>query len=102
MMGLLKQLKLDEYGLIPAIVQDAESGQVLMLGYMNREAVKKSLQTGKTHFWSRSRKKLWMKGESSGHIQSIKEAYFDCDKDVLLFKVKQTTAACIPALFLFL
>lgn len=94
MMDLLKQLKFDEYGLIPAIVQDAENGQVLMLGYMNREAVKKSLQTGKTHFWSRSRKKLWMKGESSGHIQSIKEAYFDCDKDVLLFKVKQTTAAC--------
>lgn len=94
MTNLLEQLKFDKNGLIPAIIQDAENGQVLMLGYMNREAIEKSLQTKRTHFWSRSRKKLWMKGESSGHIQAIQEAYFDCDKDVLLFKVKQTTAAC--------
>ena len=94
MTNLLEHIKFDKNGLIPAIIQDAENGQVLMLGYMNREAVEKSLQTGRTHFWSRSRNKLWMKGESSGHIQTIKEAYFDCDKDALLFKVKQTRAAC--------
>lgn len=94
MTDLLEQLKFDESGLIPAIVQDAQSGQVLMLGYMNRQAVEKSLQTGKMHFWSRSRQKLWMKGETSGHIQAIQEAWFDCDKDALLWKVKQTTAAC--------
>src|SRR5690554_3155026 len=94
MINLLELIKFDKNGLIPAIIQDAENGQVLMLGYMNREAVEKSLQTGRTHFWSRSRNKLWMKGESSGHIQTIKEAYFDCDKDALLFKVKQTRAAC--------
>ncbi len=94
MTNFLEQLKFDKDGLIPAIIQDAESGQILMLGYMNREAVEKSLQTGKAHFWSRSRKRLWMKGETSGHVQAIQEAYFDCDKDALLFKVKQTTAAC--------
>ncbi len=93
-MDLLEQLKFDEKGLLPAIVQDVESGEVLMLAYMNKDAVEKSLETGRTHFWSRSRQKLWMKGESSGHIQVIQEAYFDCDKDALLLKVKQTTAAC--------
>lgn len=94
MMDLLEQLKFDETGLLPAIVQDAESGEVLMLAYMNKDAIQKSLETKRTHFWSRSRQKLWMKGESSGHIQVIQEAYFDCDKDALLLKVKQTTAAC--------
>ncbi|HHY82753.1 MAG TPA: bifunctional phosphoribosyl-AMP cyclohydrolase/phosphoribosyl-ATP diphosphatase HisIE [Clostridiales bacterium] len=93
-MLLDEQLRFDENGLIPAVIQDAESGEVLMLGYMNREALEKSLQTGKTHFWSRSRQKLWMKGETSGHIQTIEEVYFDCDKDALLFKVKQAVAAC--------
>lgn len=93
-MDLLEQLKFDEKGLLPAIVQDVESGEVLMLAYMNKDAVEKSLETGRTHFWSRSRQKLWMKGENSGHIQVIQEAYFDCDKDALLLKVKQTTAAC--------
>lgn len=91
---LQEQLRFDDNGLIPAIIQDAESGQVLMLGYMNSESLEKSLKTGKTHFWSRSRRKLWMKGETSGHIQEIEEMYTDCDKDTLLFKVKQTTAAC--------
>ena len=94
MMDLLEQLKFDETGLLPAIVQDAESGEVLMLAYMNKDAVQKSMETGRTHFWSRSRQKLWMKGESSGHIQTIQEIYFDCDKDALLLKVKQITAAC--------
>ncbi|NLC44968.1 MAG: bifunctional phosphoribosyl-AMP cyclohydrolase/phosphoribosyl-ATP diphosphatase HisIE [Clostridiales bacterium] len=93
-MELLEQIKFDEKGLIPAIAQDAESGEVLMLAYMNKDAVKKSVETGRAHYWSRSRQKLWMKGESSGHIQAIQEAYFDCDKDALLLKVKQTTAAC--------
>jgi phosphoribosyl-ATP pyrophosphohydrolase/phosphoribosyl-AMP cyclohydrolase len=90
----LEELKFDKDGLIPAIIQDAESGEVLMQAYMNREALEKSLETGRTHFWSRSRQKLWMKGETSGHIQTIVEKYFDCDSDALLFKVKQTEAAC--------
>lgn len=94
MTNLLEQLKFDESGLIPAIVQDAQSGQVLMLGYMNKQAIEKTLQTGRMHYWSRSRQKLWMKGESSGHVQSVQEAWFDCDQDALLWKVKQTTAAC--------
>ncbi|NLU36952.1 MAG: bifunctional phosphoribosyl-AMP cyclohydrolase/phosphoribosyl-ATP diphosphatase HisIE [Clostridiales bacterium] len=94
MMDLLNKLKFDENGLMPAIIQDVESGRVLMLAYMNKEAVEKSMKTGKTHFWSRSRNKLWMKGETSGHIQLIQEAYFDCDRDALLFKVRQTRAAC--------
>lgn len=91
---ILEKLKFDKNGLIPAIIQDVESNEILMLGYMNKEAVEKTLETGKTHFWSRSRKKLWMKGESSGHVQTIVEKYFDCDNDTLLFKVKQTKAAC--------
>ena len=90
----IEDLKFDRDGLIPAIIQDVESGEVLMLGYMNREAVEKTLETGRTHFWSRSRQKLWMKGETSGHVQTIQDAYFDCDKDALLWKVQQTTAAC--------
>ena len=91
---LIRTIKFDKDGLIPAIIQDVESGQVLMLAYMNQEAIKLSLKSGKTHFWSRSRQKLWMKGESSGHTQAIEEMYFDCDKDALLVKVKQTKAAC--------
>lgn len=90
----LDELRFDQDGLIPAIVQDAESGVVLMLAYMNREALEKSLKTGRTHFWSRSRQRLWMKGETSGHVQEIVEACFDCDKDALLFKVRQKNAAC--------
>ena len=90
----LEQLVFDRDGLIPAIIQDAESGEVLMLAYMNREAVEKTLETGMTHFWSRGRQKLWRKGETSGHIQTIVEKYYDCDNDTLLFKVKQTGAAC--------
>ncbi|HZK34753.1 MAG TPA: bifunctional phosphoribosyl-AMP cyclohydrolase/phosphoribosyl-ATP diphosphatase HisIE [Bacillota bacterium] len=94
MSNFFEKIKFDKDGLIPAIIQDVESGQVLMLAYMNKEAVKKSLQTGKTHFWSRSRQRLWMKGERSGHIQTIEDLYFDCDRDALLCKVKQITAAC--------
>jgi phosphoribosyl-AMP cyclohydrolase len=87
-------LKFDGNGLIPAIIQDALSGQVLMMAWMNREALAKTLQTGKTHFFSRSRNKLWLKGETSGHIQRVKSIARDCDSDVLLVKVEQEGAAC--------
>ncbi len=82
-------------GLIPVIIQDAASGQVLMLGYMNRESWEETLKTGKVTFWSRSRQKLWLKGETSGHVQVVREIYLDCDGDALLFKVDQIGgAAC--------
>ncbi len=82
-------------GLLPAIVQDAASGDVLMLAYINRESWKKTLTTGKAHFWSRSRQKLWLKGESSGHVQLIREILVDCDQDTVVFKVEQVGgAAC--------
>ncbi len=82
-------------GLLPAIVQDAESGEVLMLAYINREAWDKTRETGKAHFWSRSRNSLWLKGESSGHVQLIREILVDCDEDTVIFKVKQLGgAAC--------
>lgn len=81
-------------GLVPAIIQDAASGQVLMLAYMNETALKKTVETGKTWFFSRSRQRLWMKGESSGHVQQVKEILYDCDQDSLLIKVRQIGAAC--------
>jgi phosphoribosyl-AMP cyclohydrolase len=87
-------LKFDSHGLIPAIIQDAGTGEVLMMAWMNRLALEKTLETGKTHFFSRSRNKLWLKGESSGHIQQVKSISTDCDQDVLLVKVDQTGAAC--------
>lgn len=89
-----EKLQFDEQGLIPAIIQDAVSGQVLMMAYMNAEALNKTLETGKTWFYSRSRQSLWMKGESSGHIQQVKEIRYDCDQDTLLILVEQTGAAC--------
>ncbi len=82
-------------GLIPVIVQDAATGEVLMLGYMNQESWKITLETKKACFWSRSRKKIWVKGETSGNFQEIKEIYLDCDGDTLLLKVDQIGgAAC--------
>jgi phosphoribosyl-AMP cyclohydrolase len=90
----LQNLKFDANGLIPAIVQDSSSGEVLMMAWMNREALEKTLQTGRTHFFSRSRNKLWLKGESSGHVQHVKSLSVDCDADVLLVKVAQVGAAC--------
>jgi phosphoribosyl-ATP pyrophosphohydrolase/phosphoribosyl-AMP cyclohydrolase len=87
-------LKFDRWGLIPAIVQDYEKGNVLMLAFMNKESFLKTLQTGKTCFWSRSRKKLWTKGETSGHIQKVRELYLDCDRDTLLVLVDQKGVAC--------
>ncbi|NTW05388.1 MAG: phosphoribosyl-AMP cyclohydrolase [Peptococcaceae bacterium] len=87
-------LKYNEQGLIPAIVQDRETGEVLMLAYMNSEAVGKTLETMETWFWSRSRQKFWHKGESSGNTQKVTGIYYDCDKDTLLVKVIQKGAAC--------
>lgn len=81
-------------GLIPAIVQDAENGDVLMMAYMNEESLQKTLETGLATYWSRSRQSLWCKGETSGHYQHVQEIYIDCDEDTLLLKVKQTGAAC--------
>jgi len=82
-------------GLIPVIIQDAASNEVLMLGYMNRESWEKTLETKNATFWSRSRNKLWIKGETSGHVQEVKEIYLDCDGDTLLLKVNQVGgAAC--------
>jgi phosphoribosyl-AMP cyclohydrolase len=82
-------------GLVPAIVQNHETGEVLMLAYMNQEAWDKTLATGRAHFWSRSRKKLWCKGETSGHFQELREVYVDCDLDTVLLKVRQVGgAAC--------
>jgi len=90
----LEQLKFDSNGLIPAIIQDASTGQVLMMAWMNRAALDKTVQTGQTYFFSRSRGKLWLKGETSGHVQQVKSIATDCDQDVLLIKVEQAGAAC--------
>ncbi|MGI6611237.1 MAG: phosphoribosyl-AMP cyclohydrolase [Limnochordia bacterium] len=88
-------LRWDAHGLIPAIVQDAASGQVLMLAYMNREALQRSLQSKETWFFSRSRGRLWHKGEQSGHVQEIERIHTDCDQDTLLVRVRQKGAgAC--------
>ncbi len=82
-------------GLLPVIAQDAASGDVLMLAYMNQEAWQKTLESGKAHYWSRSRQKLWLKGETSGHVQIVREAFLDCDLDTILLKVDQIGgAAC--------
>jgi phosphoribosyl-AMP cyclohydrolase len=87
-------LKYDADGLIGAIIQDAQTGEVLMFAHMNEHSLKDTLRTGKTHFWSRSRGKYWMKGESSGHTQEVVAVYADCDADVLLIRVRQHGAAC--------
>ncbi|MGI6083740.1 MAG: phosphoribosyl-AMP cyclohydrolase [Limnochordia bacterium] len=91
----IDNLKWDAQGLIPAIVQDAVSGRVLMLAYMNREALQRSLESGETWFFSRSRGRLWHKGEQSGHVQKIEQIETDCDRDTLLVRVRQQGAgAC--------
>ncbi|MGI9952216.1 bifunctional phosphoribosyl-AMP cyclohydrolase/phosphoribosyl-ATP diphosphatase HisIE [Moorellaceae bacterium AZ2] len=88
------ELKFNQEGLIPAIVQDVETGEVLMLAYMNREALARSLASGQTWFYSRSRRELWHKGATSGHYQHIVSVSYDCDGDALLFKVRQEGVAC--------
>src|SRR5690349_18803282 len=90
----LDKLKFDSSGLVPIIVQDVNNGQVLMMAYMNRDAILRTLETGKIHTYSRSRGRLALKGESSAHFQHVKEVRTDCDRDVVLFKVEQEVAAC--------
>jgi phosphoribosyl-ATP pyrophosphohydrolase/phosphoribosyl-AMP cyclohydrolase len=87
-------LKFDNKGLIPAIIQDYKSGDVLMIAYMNKESLRITLREKRTCFYSRSRKELWRKGKSSGHIQKVKGIYYDCDADALLIKVEQIGVAC--------
>ena len=88
------QFKLNNDGLIPVIVQDYKTDEVLMLAYMNRESMQKTFETGYTWFWSRSRQELWNKGATSGHLQKVIDIYADCDDDTLLITVAQTGAAC--------
>ena len=90
----LDDIKYDDKGLVPVIVQDAGNGQVLMFAYANKEALQKTLETGNTHFWSRSREKLWRKGEESGNTQTVKAIYIDCDNDTVLIEVDQKGVAC--------
>ena len=90
----MDEIKWDERGLIPVVVQDLNTKDVLMVAYMNNEAYELTLKTGKAHYYSRSRKKLWLKGETSGHFQEVKSIYLDCDNDTILIMVDQKVAAC--------
>jgi phosphoribosyl-AMP cyclohydrolase len=90
----LDQLKFDSNGLIPAIIQESGTGRVLMMAWMNRESLTKTIETKKTWFWSRSRQKFWLKGETSGHVQNVKNISFDCDGDCVLIEVEQIGVAC--------
>jgi phosphoribosyl-AMP cyclohydrolase len=90
----LADLKFDERALVPAVVQDATSGEVLMVAWMNLEAVQRTVRDGRTWFFSRSRRELWPKGDTSGHIQHVEELLIDCDADTVLVKVHQVGAAC--------
>jgi phosphoribosyl-ATP pyrophosphohydrolase/phosphoribosyl-AMP cyclohydrolase len=94
MVELPADIQFGSDGLVPAIVQDASDGTVLMLAYMNRDALDLTLQTGYTHFWSRSRQRLWKKGETSGHVQRVLSVRYDCDGDAVLMQVEQTNVAC--------
>ena len=93
-MKILSELKYDSDGLVTAVIQDRNNNEVLMVGFMNAEAVKQTLSTGRVCFWSRSRQKLWIKGETSGHTQTVESVAVDCDGDALLIKVEQKVAAC--------
>lgn len=92
--ALLDQVKYDDKGLAGAIIQDAANDQVLMFAFLNRDALRRTLETGKMHYWSRSRQKLWLKGETSGHTQIVQEVRVDCDMDAFLFRVDQIGGAC--------
>jgi phosphoribosyl-AMP cyclohydrolase len=85
----LSEVVWDEKGLVPAIAQDAETGRVLMVAWMNREALEKTAREGRAVYWSRSRQKLWPKGEESGHVQHVREIRLDCDADVILLRIEQ-------------
>ena len=91
---MIADLQFDERGLIPAVVQDAENGDVLMVAWMNRESLERTLTEGRTVFWSRSRQELWRKGDTSGHVQHVQEIRYDCDGDTLLVRVHQVGPAC--------
>src|SRR2546428_13546311 len=93
-MSFYDKLKWTEDGLIPAIVQEQRTGRVLMMAWMNRASLEKTIETGRTHFWSRSRQKFWVKGETSGHTQTVRDIALDCDGDTLLIQVDQIGAAC--------
>lgn len=90
----IDQLRFNSDGLIPAIIQEKKTGKVLMMAWMNKDSLLKTIESKRTHFWSRSRQKFWMKGESSGHIQRVENISFDCDGDTLLVQVEQVGAAC--------
>jgi phosphoribosyl-AMP cyclohydrolase len=94
MATLLESVKFDSAGLAPAVAQDFATGEVLMVAYMNRDTLAETIDKGVMVYYSRSRRKRWMKGETSGHVQKVREIYLDCDGDTLLFKVDQTGAAC--------
>jgi phosphoribosyl-AMP cyclohydrolase len=87
-------LAFDARGLVPAVLQDAETGEILMMAWMNEEALRLTLETGEAHLWSRSRQTLWHKGATSGNIQKVREVWVDCDADVLLLKVEPAGPAC--------
>ena len=92
---MIPDLKYDDKGLIPTIIQDVNNNEVLMLGYMNEESLRKTIESGRTCFWSRSRQEFWTKGLTSGNVQNVKEILYDCDADTLLVKVEQVgTGAC--------
>ena len=93
-MEILDQVKFDDKGLVTAVVQDWEDGAVLMVAYMNRESLERTITSGKTCYWSRSRQEFWVKGETSGNFQMVKSILVDCDVDCLLVKVEQTGVAC--------
>jgi phosphoribosyl-AMP cyclohydrolase len=94
MKTLLEAVKFDSNGLLTAVVQDAETDEVLMVSCMNKESLMRTVETGKATYWSRSRQKLWMKGEESGHLQTVHSIHVDCDGDALLLRVHQTGGAC--------
>jgi len=96
---MLEKICFDEKGLVPAVIQDVSTGTVLMLAYMNQESLAKTIETGTTWFYSRSRQELWNKGATSGHMQQVREMYYDCDGDTLLVKVEQVGAACHEGTF---
>jgi phosphoribosyl-AMP cyclohydrolase len=90
----MKKFKFDKQGLIPAIIQDYKTGEVLMMAYMNKESIRRTIKLKKTCFWSRSRKEYWVKGVTSGNFQFVKSIAYDCDMDALLIKVRQIGVAC--------
>jgi phosphoribosyl-AMP cyclohydrolase len=98
-MNLLESVKFDANGLVTAIAQDAATNRVLMVAYMNRETLQETLSTGKMVYYSRSRKKRWLKGETSGHFQTVREVRIDCDGDAVLFLIDQAGAACHEGYF---